>query len=173
MDELVDIKHVEVLGNQRLRLTYVDGLVGDVNFQVEHWHGVLAPLAEPEFFAKVFVNPQTGTLTWPGELDLAPEPLRESARENQIEPASPPPPAPDRVRVLYRQETDYWHVDSPDMPRWNMTADSYEQAREIVLETIPFTLACEAEQRGEGLDEARFADIPIEHFVLEPVGVAR
>lgn len=88
MYELVDITHVEVLEDQRLRLTYADGLVGDVSFEDEHWNGVLAPLADPEFFAKVFVNPESGTLTWPGDLDLAPEPLREAARQNPVEPAA-------------------------------------------------------------------------------------
>lgn len=82
MDELVDIVEVEVLANQRVRLTYADGLVGDVSWADEHWYGVLAPLAEPDFFAQVFVNPETGTLTWPGDLDLAPEPLREAAKAN-------------------------------------------------------------------------------------------
>lgn len=88
MDELVDITTVEVIGDQRLRLTYADGLVGDVTFAEEHWDGVLAPLADPNFFARVFVNPESGTLTWPGDLDLAPEPLREAAHRNPVEQAA-------------------------------------------------------------------------------------
>ncbi len=91
MYELVDIAEVEVLADQQLRLTYFDGLVGDVSFADERWDGVLAPLADPAFFAQVFVNPETGTLTWPGDLDLAPEPLREAARQNPVEQAASRP----------------------------------------------------------------------------------
>ncbi len=84
MLELVDIAEVEVLADQRVRVTYVDGLIGDVDFTRKDWSGVLEPLSDPEFFAQVFVNPETGTLTWPGNLDLAPEPLRETARANAL-----------------------------------------------------------------------------------------
>lgn len=88
MHELVDITDVEVLGDKRVRLTYADGLVGDVVFDARAWRGVLSPLKDPGFFAQVFVNPESGTLTWPGDLDLAPEPLREAARQNLIEQAA-------------------------------------------------------------------------------------
>jgi hypothetical protein len=33
---------------------------------------VLAPLADSAFVAKVRVDPELGTVTWPGELDLDP-----------------------------------------------------------------------------------------------------
>lgn len=82
--ELVDITGVEVLGDQRLRLTFADGIVGDVSFERRRWTGVLAPLADPDFFAKVYVDSQAGTISWPGELDLAPEPLYAEAREHQV-----------------------------------------------------------------------------------------
>jgi predicted RNase H-like HicB family nuclease len=177
MDELVRISKVKVLSNQRLRLTYVDGLVGDVTFEDGHWHGVLAPLAEPEFFSRVFVGPETGTLTWPGELDIAPEPLRESARENLITPATsvkPPDRDPDLpIRVLYRSDGGSWFAESPDIAHWTTFGDSFEDVRELALESVPFALACEAEDRGEGFDEDRYADVTIEHFVLDPAGAPR
>jgi Protein of unknown function (DUF2442) len=84
MHELVDVTGVEVLGNQRLRLTFADGVVGDVAFDRAQWKGVLAPLADPEFFKQVHVDPDSRTITWPGELDLAPEPLYAEAREHQV-----------------------------------------------------------------------------------------
>jgi Protein of unknown function (DUF2442) len=90
VDELVDITHVEVIADKRVRLTYADGIVGDVDFTGRNWGGVLAPLNDPDFFAQVFVNPESGTLTWPGDLDLAPEPLREAARQNPVEQAASP-----------------------------------------------------------------------------------
>ncbi len=84
MDGLVDITAVEVLADQLLRLTFADGIVGDVAFDRDQWKGVLAPLADPEFFRRVSVNPESGTLTWPGELDLAPEPLYAEACTHRV-----------------------------------------------------------------------------------------
>ncbi len=84
MDGLVDITAVEILADQVLRLTFADGIVGDVAFDRDRWKGVLAPLADPEFFRRVSVNPESGTLTWPGELDLAPEPLYAEACTRRV-----------------------------------------------------------------------------------------
>lgn len=86
--ELVGITGVEVLGDQRLRLTFADGVVGDVAFDRAQWTGVLTPLADPEFFKQVYVDPGSQTITWPGELDLAPEPLYAEAREHRVGSAS-------------------------------------------------------------------------------------
>lgn len=85
MDPLVDVTSVEVIGDHRLRLSFEDGTVGDVGFEDHEWRGVLKPLRDPEFFAKVFID--FGTLAWPGELDIAPEPLYAEARRN---PAASP-----------------------------------------------------------------------------------
>lgn len=84
MYELVDVTGVEVLRDQMLRLTFADGVVGDVAFDRAQWRGVLAPLADPEFFKQVSVDPESRTITWPGELDLAPEPLYAEARAHQV-----------------------------------------------------------------------------------------
>ena len=84
---LVDIESVEVIGEFRLRLTFEDGTVGDVDYTGRVWDGVLAPLNDPAFFARVFVNPESRTITWPGEIDFAPEPLYDEARRNPA-PAS-------------------------------------------------------------------------------------
>jgi Domain of unknown function (DUF4160)/Protein of unknown function (DUF2442) len=84
MNELVDVTGVDVLSDQMLRLTFADGVVGDVTFDRAHWKGVLTPLADPEFFKQVYVDPESGTITWPGELDLAPEPLYAEARKHQV-----------------------------------------------------------------------------------------
>jgi hypothetical protein len=78
---LVDITAVEVTGEQRLRLTFADGTVGDVDFTDRTWAGVLEPLGDPVFFARAFVDPEAGTVAWPGGIDLAPEPLYEEARQ--------------------------------------------------------------------------------------------
>jgi hypothetical protein len=80
VEQLVDITAVEVIGEYRLRLTFADGTVGDVDFAGRAWRGVFEPLADPSYFARVTVDPDAGTIAWPDGLDMAPEPLYEQAR---------------------------------------------------------------------------------------------
>jgi hypothetical protein len=82
MPELVDITAVEVIGSYRLRLTFADGTVGDVDFQTREWRGVFEPLRDPEYFARVTVDPELGTIAWPNGADMAPEPLYDEARSH-------------------------------------------------------------------------------------------
>jgi hypothetical protein len=82
VEELVDITGVEVIGEYRLRLSFADGTVGDVDFSGRAWRGVFEPLRDPAYFARVTVDPEAGTITWPDGLDMAPEPLYAEARAN-------------------------------------------------------------------------------------------
>ena len=88
VDELVDITDVEVVSRYRLRLSFVDGTVGDVDFSAREWRGVFEPLKDPSYFARVLVDPEAGTITWPGGLDMAPEPLYDEARRNKVDATS-------------------------------------------------------------------------------------
>lgn len=88
VEELHDITSVEVVGAFRLRLTFDDGTVGEVDFAERNWRGVLEPLRDPAYFSRVRVDPEVGTVAWPNGVDLAPEPLYEEARRNLVEPAS-------------------------------------------------------------------------------------
>ena len=67
-----------------LRLLFDDGTVGDVDLSAEKWRGVLEPLNDPKYFARVRVDPEGGTVTWPNGEDLAPEPLYEQARAHPL-----------------------------------------------------------------------------------------
>jgi hypothetical protein len=81
--KLVDITAVEIIGEYRLRLTFEDGVVGDVGFADREWKGVFEPLRDPERFARVSI--EFGTLAWPDDgLDMAPEPLYEKACANRV-----------------------------------------------------------------------------------------
>ena len=88
VEQLVDVTAVEVVGDFRLRLTFEDGTVGDVDFSAREWRGVLESLSDPAYFARVSVDPDAGTIAWPNGVDLAPEPLYEEARRNLVESAS-------------------------------------------------------------------------------------
>jgi len=83
----VDITGVEVTGAYRLRLTFADGTVGDVDFAGREWRGVFEPLDDPTYFARVEVDPEAGTIAWPGGLDMAPEPLYAEARRHRVDSA--------------------------------------------------------------------------------------
>jgi len=77
---LFDVTAVEVLGHYRLRLTFTDGLVGDVDLShLAELGGVFTPLHDPAVFAQARVDPDIGTVTWPGGADLAPEVLHDKA----------------------------------------------------------------------------------------------
>lgn len=77
------VRGVTVIGGHRLRLLFEDGTVGDVSFEGRVWDGVLTPLNDPAYFARVEIA--HSSLYWPeDELDLAPEPLYEAANATAI-----------------------------------------------------------------------------------------
>jgi Protein of unknown function (DUF2442) len=82
VDQLHDVIGVEVSGKFRLRLTFDDGTVGEVDFAGREWRGVFEPLRDPDYFSRVAVDAAAGTVTWPNGADMAPEPLYEEAGRN-------------------------------------------------------------------------------------------
>jgi hypothetical protein len=73
---------VDYLGGYRLRLTFADGLVADVDL-TEKLLGEVGPIFEPlrdeTFFAQVTVDRELGTVVWPNGADLAPDVLHKEA----------------------------------------------------------------------------------------------
>lgn len=68
------VTQATALPNFRLRVRFVDGLEGIVNMAEmvrSKKAGVFAVLSDPARFKQVYV--ETGAVTWPGELDLAPD----------------------------------------------------------------------------------------------------
>jgi hypothetical protein len=90
MEQLHDIVGVEVSGEYRLRLTFDDGTVGEIDFAGRKWRGVFELLHDPEYFARVTVDAEAGTVTWPNGADMAPEPLYEKACQNASQAAGAP-----------------------------------------------------------------------------------
>jgi Protein of unknown function (DUF2442) len=75
-----DITEAEVVGHGVLRLTFADGLTGEVSV-LERMRGpVFEEAATREGFARVRVDAETGTVVWPGGADLAPDTLYERVR---------------------------------------------------------------------------------------------
>lgn len=63
----------QAVRGHRLRLRFDDGVEGEVNLkEYVPFDGVFAPLADPEFVARVRVNRMFGTVCWPNASDLDP-----------------------------------------------------------------------------------------------------
>ena len=82
-DQPDDVAFVEALADFRLHVRFHDGLEGIVDMSREihaPGAGVFAALADPGLFAAVFV--EFGAVTWPGEIDLAPDAMHAEIRAN-------------------------------------------------------------------------------------------
>jgi hypothetical protein len=79
------VTEARALKDYWLRLTFDDGLTGDVDLSELPDKGpVFQPLRGRDFFALVGVNPDTHTVEWPGGIDLDPESLRDEAAKNRV-----------------------------------------------------------------------------------------
>jgi hypothetical protein len=68
------VESVEVMSGHKLRVRFIDGLQGVVDMSAlvrSEKAGVFATLADPKRFGEAYV--EAGVVTWPGELDLAPD----------------------------------------------------------------------------------------------------
>ena len=72
----------EVIGDHRLHVRFRDGLEGDVQFTPDAFHGVFAHLVDPARFAEVDVV--LGAVTWPGELDIAPDRIHADIKQTGV-----------------------------------------------------------------------------------------
>jgi hypothetical protein len=75
-----DITAAAVARHGVLRLTFADGVTGEVDVLDRMRGPVFDDARTHEGFAKVAVDPETGTVVWPGGADLAPDMLYERVR---------------------------------------------------------------------------------------------
>ena len=78
---LVHVTSFAVLGSYKLRIQFTDVTEGTVNLSKELDGEIFEPLKEPEFFQRVHLNKDTGTLEWPNSADFAPEFLSEVGKK--------------------------------------------------------------------------------------------
>ncbi len=79
------VTEVEALPGFRLRVAFADGLTGVVDMsRMVHSPkaGVFAALADTSLFSRVRLD--YGAVTWPGELDLAPDAMHTAIQEHSV-----------------------------------------------------------------------------------------
>ena len=79
------VMRVEALPGFRLSVAFADGLTGTVDMSaIVHAPnaGVFAPLADPSLFAQVRLD--YGAVSWPGDLDLAPDAMHAAIQEHAV-----------------------------------------------------------------------------------------
>ena len=67
--------------NYRLWIRFADGKEGEVDLSPLVGKGVFSRWEDPAEFEKVFIDEETGTVGWPGGLDLAPDSLYRDVAE--------------------------------------------------------------------------------------------
>jgi hypothetical protein len=78
-----DVAEVTTLDAFRLRVRFFDGVEGHVDMNAlvhSPTADVFAQLADPARFAEAYV--EYGTVTWPNELDLAPDAMYQEIKQN-------------------------------------------------------------------------------------------
>lgn len=69
--EAISVKYIR---DYLLEVVFSDGNKGVIDLsEYSRRGGVFSPFADVEFFKRVFINPDFGVLTWPGDIDIAPE----------------------------------------------------------------------------------------------------
>ena len=74
------ITEVTVVEHGILRLTFADGQSGELDVLERMWGPVFERARTPAGFSEAYLDRETGTVTWPGGADLAPDTLYERAR---------------------------------------------------------------------------------------------
>ena len=89
MDRIPRVISAQTQPPHILIVTFDDGQVRDVDMKNELWGKMFEPLKDPEYFARVGVNEELGTVVWPNGLDLDPETLYDPALRPSLEVEAP------------------------------------------------------------------------------------
>jgi hypothetical protein len=75
------VSSVQALPGYRLAVRFTDGTAGEVDLSrrvASQKSGVFNKLRDPSLFAQVYLD--YGAVTWPGEIDLAPDAMYDEIR---------------------------------------------------------------------------------------------
>lgn len=68
--DLPKVKSVNAVKNYLLRVVFIDNTKGDYDVSHLAGKGVFKSWDLDNNFYKVFIDPESGTISWPGELDI-------------------------------------------------------------------------------------------------------
>lgn len=77
-----DVVEVRQVGDLALEVRFADGLKGSVRFEESALTGVFTALKDPKFFSQVKLG--DGFVTWPGDLDLAPDTMYDAIKRTGV-----------------------------------------------------------------------------------------
>jgi hypothetical protein len=75
-----NVVSVQPISPMELMVRFQDGTEGKVRFESSHLSGVFEALKAPEVFQQVRV--ESGAVTWPGDIDLAPDAMYQEIKRN-------------------------------------------------------------------------------------------
>jgi hypothetical protein len=89
------VKSVSYLDGYRLKLRFTNKMEGIIDFRqkIVGRGGVFSRLEDIEFFKQVVVDPVSGTLVWPNEVDFCPDVLYQLATSKSTSVAQDRDPA--------------------------------------------------------------------------------
>lgn len=70
---MVDVVQARHVRDYIVWLKFEDGSEGEVDLSADLHGPVFEPLRDPEYFRRVVVSPDLGTILWPNGADFAPE----------------------------------------------------------------------------------------------------
>ena len=77
MNDVIEVRYVR---DYTVWLRFQDGTCGEVDIAPSFKGPVFEPLRNVEFFKRVRVDPEIGTIVWPNGADVAPETLYHRVR---------------------------------------------------------------------------------------------
>ena len=83
------IEAVEARSGYRLWIRFADGVEGQVSVEHLVGKGVFEAWEDSDLFSQATIDPVSGTVSWPGGIDLAPDALYEQISGTSASAATP------------------------------------------------------------------------------------
>ena len=83
------ITDAEARQGYRLWIRFADGVEGEVSLAHLVGKGVFEPWQDESEFLKVTIDPEAGTVAWPGGIDLAPDALSDRITGKSLSSPAP------------------------------------------------------------------------------------
>lgn len=74
MNDVIEVRHVR---EYTIWVRFQDGTSGEVDLRASLRGPVFEPLHDIEFFKRLAVDPEIGTVVWPNGADIAPDTLHQ------------------------------------------------------------------------------------------------